>query len=506
MYLGVDVGTSVTKAAIFDEHGELRAVQTRRTRLDSPAEGWFEQDPGEVVESVAAVVRGAVVAVGQAPTVIGLTGQGDGVWLVDEAGHAVRPAISWMDGRAAGILRRWIADGVVDKAFRHTGNTMFPGSAAPVLAWLAEHEPASLERAATAGYCKDVVMQRLTGMRATDASDASLPFLAPATRRYDPEVLAWCGLSDWADLLALVATPIPTGELTGEAASLLGLPVGTPVTAGPFDLPACALGSGVDRPGDGHIIVGTTLACQVLTDVVDTKGEAAGMTLATATPGRWLRAMPAMVGTAAIDWVLDLIGQSHDALDGLLGASPPGAHGVTCLPYFSPAGERAPFLEPGARAGFDRLTVQTSKADVVRAACEAVAYAARHCFEAAGLDGDVAMCGGGARSATWLRIFADVLGRPVRLAPQPETGARGAVLAALRALGHEVDVAAWTEPHGVVEPGPDAAYYADGYQAYRGRVDAAREAWASPAAAAVRGPAAPGDTAGPSEGGGHVAV
>ena len=476
MYLGVDVGTSVTKAAIFDERGELKAVETRPTHLDSPADGWFEQDPEAVLGSVAAVVRAVGSRTGP-PATVGLPGQGDGVWLVDESGHAVRPAISWMDGRAAGILEGWLADGVVEKAYRHTGNIMFPGSAAPVLAWLAEHEPASLARAATAGYCKDVVMQRLTGVRATDASDASLPFLDPATRTYDSDVLAWCGLADHADLLPPVASPIPTGALTETAAELLGLPAGTPVTAGPFDLPACALGSGVERVGDGHIIVGTTLACQVVVDAVDTKGEPAGMTLATGTPERWLRAMPAMVGTAAIDWVLDLIGQKHDALDGLLSASPPGAHGVACLPYFSPAGERAPFLEPRARAQFDRLTVQTSKADLVRAACEAVAYAARHCFDAAGLTGEVAMCGGGTRSATWLQIFADVLGRPVKLAPQPETGARGAVLASLGALGIPVDAAAWTEPHGVVEPGPDAAYYAEGYAHYKSRVATARQTW-----------------------------
>ncbi|MGH3658110.1 MAG: FGGY family carbohydrate kinase [Micromonosporaceae bacterium] len=484
MYLGIDIGTSVTKAAVFDQAGQLQAVESRRTRLDSPAEGWFEQDPDDVLDSVAAVARAAVAKTGQVPSVVGLTGQGDGVWLVDADGRPVRPAISWMDGRAVAILRQWLARGVVEKVFRQTGNTMFPGSAGPILAWLAEHEPDSLARASTAGYCKDVVMQRLTGVRATDASDASLPFLDPGTGTYHTEALGWCGLSQWSHLLAPVTTPAPVGELTTQAAELLGVPAGTPVTSGPFDLPASALGSGVDTPGEGHIIVGTTLACQVYVDAADTGGEAAGMTLAAYPAGTgeaaqraWLRAMPAMVGTAAIDWVLDLIGQPHTALEDLLAASPAGAHGVTCLPYFSPAGERAPFLEPRARAQFDRLTVQTTKPDLVRASCEAVAYAARHCFEAAGLDGEVAMCGGGTRSGAWLQMFADALGRPVRLAPQPETGARGAVIAALRTLGHPVDMAAWTAPHGVVEPGPDATYYADGYAGYRARVDAARETW-----------------------------
>jgi sugar (pentulose or hexulose) kinase len=173
-----------------------------------------------------------------------------------------------------------------------------------------------------------------------------------------------------------------------------------------------------------------------------------------------------------------MVGESHEALDGLLGASPPGANGVTCLPFFSPAGERAPFVEPAARAGFDQLTVRTGKADLVRATCEAVAYAARHCFDIAGPTGDIAMCGGGTRSAAWLQTFADVLGRPIRLAPQPETGARGAVIAGALALGHELDLDVWTSPEGVIEPDPArAACYTEGYADYRARVAAARSRW-----------------------------
>ncbi|ADD43720.1 FGGY-family carbohydrate kinase [Stackebrandtia nassauensis] len=478
MYLGIDIGTSVTKAAAFDDDGRLVAVKGTPTRMSTPAEGFYEQDIDEVVASVAEVAAATATAAGGIPTAIGLTGQGDGVWLVDADGQAVRPAISWMDGRAASILTDWLADGTVAKAFRRTGNTMFPGSAGPILAWLDQHEPESLDRAATAGYCKDVVMQRLTGVRATDTSDASLPFLDPATRRYDPEVLEWCGIGHRASLLAPVAEPLPVGKLTDAAAARLGLPSGITVTSGPFDLPACALGSGIVTPGDGHLIIGTTLACQVLVDHVDTDVEPNGLTLATGTPNRWLRAMPAMVGTAAVDWVLKLIGRDHQALETLLADSPLGARGVTCLPFFSPAGERAPFLEPAARAGFDRVTIQTEPSDLVRATCEAVAFAARHCFEAAGLTGELAMCGGGTASPTWLKIFADVLNRPLKLAPQPETGARGAALAARRIAEPAASLSEWTTPEGVVEPDPiRAAEYEHRYAAYRARVDAARLTW-----------------------------
>ena len=485
-YIGVDIGTSVIKAAMFDDAGEQCALESAPARVVSPHEAWFEQDMEEVLAAVATVVRGllksAAAQTAGPPTLLALTGQGDGVWLVDGAGLAVRPAVSWMDARAAGIADRWQADGVSETVFRRTGGAMFPGCPAPVLAWLDAQEPRVLDRAVTAAYCKDVVMQRLTGVRATDTSDAALPFLDPVTRTYATDVLDACGLAHRADLLAPVVESGPTGVLTDEGAALLGLAVGIPVSAGPFDLPACARGSGVDAPGAGHLIVGTTLACQVVIDELDMSGEPAGLTLPLGRPDRWLRSMPAMVGTAALDWVLALIGRTHDGVDELLAASVPGAHGVRCLPYFSPAGERAPFLESGARARLDGLTVQTTPADVVRAVCEGIAYAARHCFEAAGLSGDVAICGGGVRSKHWLRLFADVLGRPVHVAPSAEVGAYGAVLAGIAATGLDADARAWAATRAaattVVGPGADSTrLYAGEYDRYRASVDRARTEW-----------------------------
>lgn len=477
-YLGIDVGTSVTKALFLDVSGGPPAVEAAETRLQSPAPGWFEENPDDVFAAVVRVVSTLVSRTGATPAAIGITAQGDGLWLGDEAGRSVRPAVSWMDSRAAGILAGWQADGLLEDAFRRTGNVMFPGSAAPLLAWFAEHEPRSLDAATTAGYCKDLLMQRLTGVRATDASDASLPFLDPRTRSYDLDLLGRLGLGNRAGLLAPVREPLPVGELLPEAARLLGLPAGTPVSCGPFDLPACAAGAGITTPGDGLVIIGTTLASQVLVDTLDLTGEPAGMTLATDRPGRWLRAMPAMGGTAAFDWVLGVVGQQRADVDTLLLDSPPGARGVTCLPYFSPAGERAPFLAPRARARFDRLSLQTSVPDLVRATCEAIAYAARQCIEAAGLRGQVWACGGGTGSAAWLQIFADVLARSVRLAPRPETGARGAVVSAVRALGHDVDTAGWTASSRVVEPdAKNVERYGDEYARHCERVAAARVEW-----------------------------
>ncbi|GAA4148062.1 FGGY-family carbohydrate kinase [Actinomadura keratinilytica] len=473
MFVGIDVGTSLVKAAAFDERGRVLGVQARRTRL-TVRDGRVEQDVDEVCRAVDDVTA----ALGVTPRLAGVTGQGDGVWLVDEDARPVHPAVSWMDGRAAGILAGWTADGVAERVFRRTGSGMFPGSAGPVLAWFDRHRPEVLDAAATAGYCKDVVFQRWTGVRATDVSDASVPFLDPRTRAYDAEAIEACGLTHRAGLLAPVHDPLPLGEVRPPAGREgAGLPAGTPVAGGPFDLPACARGAGITEPGDGLLTVGTTLACQVVTDDLDLGREPAGLTLATERPGRWLCAMPAMVGTAALDWVLASTGLSHDQVEDLLAESPPGANGVRILPYFAPSGERAPFVEPGARAEISGVSLETSKADLVRATCEAIAYAARHCLDAAGLTGRLAVCGGGTRSRRWLQLFADVIGRPVRVAA-PEAGARGAVLAAADRLGVALDAAEWTEPAAGCDPDPGrAGFYAAGYADYLDRVAHARDRW-----------------------------
>jgi erythritol kinase (D-erythritol 1-phosphate-forming) len=462
VFVGVDVGTSVVKAAAFDAAGQVLRVRARPAQTIVRRER-VEQDIGEVVAAVYEVLDGL-----PEPDVAGVTGQGDGVWLIDRDGTPVRPAISWMDGRAAGIVAEWTESGVAEAVYRRTGNTMFPGCPAPILAWLDRHEPAALDIAATAAYCKDVVFHRLTGVRATDVSDASVPFLDPRRRVYDTAAIDACGLTRRAGLLAPVIER-PAGR------ALAGTPLraGTPVGCGPFDVPAGARGAGVTEPGDGLLIVGTTLACLAVVDAPDLTGPPTGFHFATERPDRWLRAMPAMTGTAALDWVLHTVGVEHRDLDDLLEQSPPGANGVRVLPYFAPSGERAPFVEPAARAEVSGVSLRTTSADLVRATCEGIAYAARHCLTAAGLSGDLAVTGGGIRSRVWLRIFADVLGCPLRVAPG-EAGARGAVLAAVP----DLDAAAWTRPSR--EQAPDAAlseFYTAEYSAYLRRVADARERW-----------------------------
>ncbi|MFD7387025.1 FGGY family carbohydrate kinase [Streptomyces sp. NPDC059852] len=469
MYVGIDVGTSMVKAAAFDGDGREGGVAARPVEL-TLREGVVEQDMDEVYGAVVAVLEELTARVPEPVELAGLTGQGDGVWLVDGRGRPVRPAASWMDGRAHELLDRWLADGTAEAVFRRTGGAMFPGSPGPLLAWLDAHEPEALDAASVALYCKDMVFRRLTGADATtDVSDASMPFLDPVTRAYDDKVVELLGLTHRRGLLAPVSDPVATAPARGE-----GLPAGTRVVNGPYDLPACALGAGATAPGDGLLIVGTCLAALVATDELDLGGEPAGLYIGTDRPGHWLRAMPAMVGTAALDWVLTTTGVRHEEVDGLLAATPPGAHGVRVLPYFAPSGERAPFVEPRLRAELTGVSLESTPADLIRATCEGIGFAARHCLAAAGLTGTLAVCGGGTRSPAWMRLLADVLGRPLRVV-EGEVGARGAVLAAAGRCGVPLDTAAWTRPTSVIEPDADrAAYYARAYEEHLERLAVAR--------------------------------
>lgn len=469
-YLGIDVGTSVAKLAVLSAAGDVLATAGRPVPLSHPAPGFVEQDP----ETVLAAVRGILSEVDTAGVeLVAITGQGDGCWLLDATGRPVRPAVSWMDGRGADVLGDWTRAGIAEGMYRVNGNAPFPGAQAPILSWLDEHEPAHLDAATTAAYCKDMIFQRLTGIRATDASDASLPF-GDHAGGYSAELLDLCGLAHRAGLLAPVVTPLPTGPVVaGDTA----LPAGTPIWCGPFDLPACATGGGVTDLGDGLLTIGTTLACQVLTDRVDTAGEPAGMHLATGTPGRWLRAMPAMVGTASLDWTLSMLGLEHDGINAMLAARTPGAGGVTVLPHLAPSGERAPFVDTAARGMFTGMDLTTTRADLVRALCEGLAYAARSCLSAAGLTGRLVVAGGGTGSLPWLEIFASVLAQPLEVARTPEVGARGAVVSALRASGREPGPE-WTAPERVVDPDPAAArYYEEGYHRFLAHQEAARDLW-----------------------------
>jgi len=479
MILGIDLGTSMVKAALFNRDGTCLGVASRRSSPTSYGRGRIEQDFEDIVRYVGEVVREVCAMTGHVPEAVGITGQSDGLWLLDDRGKAVCNAISWLDDRGNPYLQNWIDSGIFAAVFRRNANAIFPGSQAPLMAAMAQSNPEILAKATTASYLKDAILQRLTGVRITDASDASLPFLNIKTRTYDDEILRLLGLTRYKHLLAPIQpAPGQVFPINEAGAALTGLAKGLPIHAGPFDLPACAMGAGIRHVGDGLIILGTTLACQMMVDEVVTDTEPVGMTLCMPREGYWMRAMCAMVGTAALDWVLTLLNLSHDRLDALLTQSRRGANGVKALPFFSVTGERAPFVDVRARGQIANLSIMTTPADIVMAICESVAYAARHCVEAVGLSGNICVSGGGANSRLWCQLVADVLQHPLSIAPRSEIGARGASIAVMDVLGLDYDPSLWTKSEGIIEPNQDVAqHYAQGFAHYLDTLSAAQKLW-----------------------------
>ena len=193
--------------------------------------------------------------------------------------------------------------------------------------------------------------------------------------------------------------------------------------------------------------------------------------------------MPAMVGTAALDRVLALVGVGDRPAACVAGGEPGRRARRDRLPYLSEAGERAPFVDTRARGTIDGISLSTTTADLVRATCEGIAYAARHCLDAAGWTGRVTVCGGGARSTEWTQILADVLNAPLHTAEAEQVAARGAVICA-PACGRSGRAPApeWIAETRQVDPDPArAAFYAEGYAHYLRRIEAARPRWADPA-------------------------
>jgi len=467
--LSIDVGTSVIKAATVDDTGEVGDAAARPATLRRERGGIVEQDLDEVRRTVIDVAREAAARSACPVSAIAVTGQGDGLWLRDAAGAPVRPAISWMDARASDIVDEWGAD-VAREIYRATGSSIFPGSPAAILAWLDRHEPAALDGATVAGRCVDAVAEHLTGTPMPDAADLSAPFLDVTTRRYHEWAVARCGLTARRGLLPEPASPRASAPLRAAAAAALGLDAGIPVHAGPYDVVACHYGAGAHLDGSAVVILGTTLSCQLLVTppVEPVAGEPAGGYLATPTPDRALRIMPSMVGTPAIDWLHGLLGSRSEDLDGMLAASTAGAGGVTALPFFSPGGERAPFVDSRVRARFDGLDLATERSDLMRALCESIAFAARSCLARLGGVSAVTGVGGGFRSRGLAQLFADVLGAPVRLPRAEQAGIRGAAVLSGRIDDRAPDAV-------VLEPHPGTrSHYDEAFSRYLAAVGEAR--------------------------------
>jgi xylulokinase len=476
-YLGIDTSTTATKALVMDADGAVVAVGRSEYGFETPRPLWSEQPPARwweaTIDAVTAGLHGAGIT-GAEVAAIGLTGQMHGLVLVDETGEVLRPAILWNDQRTQAEC-----DEIRDRVGRTrliaiTGNDALTGFTAPKLLWVLRHEPDLAERIAHVLLPKDYVRFRLTGGYALDKADGSGTVLFDlAARDWSPAVLDALGFSpDWFP--PTFEGPAVTGTVSAEAAAATGLREGTPVVAGGGDQAANGVGVGAVTSGVVAISLGTSGVVFAAADrpVIEPDGRLHGF--CHAVPDTW-HAMGVMLSAAgSLRWLRDTVApdRSYRELDGLAAAVPAGTNGLVFLPYLT--GERTPHPDPTARGAFVGLTVRHGVGHLARAVMEGVAFGLRDAVELLrGLLelGEIRVAGGGAQSATWVSILADVLQRPVRLAGTVEAAAHGAAMLAATSDGAFGSVpeacAAVVGVGDPIEPGPDAGRYDDTYAVYR---------------------------------------
>lgn len=458
--LCVDAGTSMVKAVVFDDEGRELKVARQATVVNRSPGGRSEQNMDGVWDAVVRTIRSVVDQVRDPVDLLAFTGQGDGCWLVGADGRPTGPAILWNDARAADIVDRWDADGVLERAFRINGTLGFAGTAGAIMRWLHENDPERLQASHKALFCDGWLFHRFTGELAADTSDAASPFLDIRSLQYSSELLELYGMP-WVERLLpqVLGDRDRVGSLQQRAATETGLRPGLPVVMAPFDIPATAIGIGAIAPSQSCTILGTTLSTEMTLAGPETDGTPAGMTLPSGVPGTYLRSLAAMAGTEVIAWALDLLRLDDPRwLSDLAASGAPGAGGLLLHPYLSPAGERAPFRDRNATGSLVGLSFGSGRVDLARAVLEGMSFVIRDCLETGGATTELRLCGGGANSAFWCQLLADVTGVPTARSVDAEIGAKGAFLVALVAMGIEPDMAGAVATHvhtrDVFEPDP----------------------------------------------------
>ncbi len=454
--LGIDAGTTVIKSTLFTVDGREVAGAAAPSSLLTPQPGWAEADMQAVWRAVVLTVRQTLHNAGVADSVaagellaIGVTGQGDGTWLVDAQGDPVRPAILWSDGRTGPFVQEHHRSGLSAAIFQITGTALNTCNQALHLRWLQEFEPETVARTSAVLRAKDWIFFKLTGVVSTDETDASHTFFAARRRGYDGRIFDLLGIDAWRGKLP----PAPpcaqnSAGLLPAVAAELGLPAGMPVAAGPFDVVASALGVGAVAPGDACSVLGTAGVHQVVVERPVLEPANSGYNMCHAPPDRLLRLLPTMAATPNLQWFMQEFCRAEeqaaaaagsnvwDALERLAERVPVGAYGVMYHPYLDPAGERAPFVCPGARAQFSGLSSGHGRDVLLRAVYEGVALSVLDCYRFMGVPVvELRLAGGGARSRLWAQILADALGCPVTVAEGQEYGAKGAIINAGVAVG-----------------------------------------------------------------------
>ena len=490
-YIGVDLGTSAVKLLLVDETGVTVNTVSREYPLYFPQPGWSEQSPEDwwnaVCDGIGALLAGFDASLVAA---IGVAGQMHGLVVLDADDRVIRPAILWNDGRT-GSQVAYLNNVIGKKTLsERTANIAFAGFTAPKILWMRENEPEKFCRIKKIMLPKDYINYRLTGVHACDYSDASgMLLLDVKNKRWSKEMLDLCSVTE-AQMPRLFESSDVIGTLTAGVARTLGLSQSVKVAAGAGDNAAAAVGTGTVHNGDCNISVGTSGTVFIASDRFGVDPNNALHAFAHAGGGYHL--MGCMLSAAVCNqWFCgDILGsKDYAALQSDIDPAKLGKNPVFFLPYLM--GERSPVNDTDARGVFFGLSLDTSRADMVLAVLEGVAFALRDSLEVArslGLEIPAAkLCGGGARSPLWQKILANVLNVTLQLPEAEEGPGHGGAMLAMVCDGVYASAADCADRlariKGQVPPEPAlAALYQKRYAAFRRLYPALKTVFAENAA------------------------
>jgi len=473
LIIGIDAGTSVIKSVAFTLDGLQLAECSTPNTYETLGNAGVEQDLAltwkKTVETLAGLVY-KLPDIASRCAAIAVTGQGDGTWLIDKHGDPVGGGLLWLDARAGEIVDNWRAGEYEQRRFEITGTGFAACQQAPQLLWMKAHAPERIDQCHTAFHCKDWLYYQLTNQRITDTSEGCFTFGDFRTRQYSSELLTMLELQDCESLLPPMVNGMEHNHpLSNQAAALTGLLSGTPVILGFVDVICTGLGAGLydKHNSTGCTIVGSTgihMSLVHTADDVSLNEHCTGFTIALPMADTYAQVQSNMSCTLNIDWLLDVaidlfqsqgISKSRSellsAVDGWVAQS---SHRGELLyqPYISDAGERGPFINTSARAGFVGLTSEHRFGDLMNSVVEGLAMAARDCYDAmGGTPSEIRLTGGAARSPSLRRVFANTLGTSLRTCTREEAGAAGAAMMAAVGIGHYTTmdecVKIWVAPY-----------------------------------------------------------
>ncbi len=411
MYIGIDLGTSGVKAILLDEQGNVVASQTEKLTVSRLHPLWSEQDP----EHWWLATDRAIKALGaqhslRAVKAIGIAGQMHGATLLDHQQRVLRPAILWNDGRCGEECA--MLEAKVPESRAITGNLMMPGFTAPKLLWVQRHEPDVFRQIDKVLLPKDYLRLRMTGEFASDMSDAAGTMWMDVKKRdWSDEMLAACQLTR-AQMPALFEGSEITGSLLPDVADAWNMSA-VPVVAGGGDNAAGAVGVGMADVGQAMLSLGTSGVYFAVSNGFLSKPESAVHSFCHALPARWHLMSVMLSAASCLDWAAKLTGlNSVPALIAAAQEADENAGAVWFLPYLS--GERTPHNNPQAKGVFFGLTHQHGPAELACSVLEGVGYALADGIDAVHACGvtpeSITLIGGGARSAWWRQMLADISG------------------------------------------------------------------------------------------------